>query len=120
MRKALELLARLERQELDHERRSLRKVEAELTETEHEAFFTGLLGDVEEPTAPFEVLDLNSTGVAEAYADVDAETASTVRELARRSGVSTAAVFHLAWALVLSRLTGRDDVVFGSAVSTLS
>lgn len=36
MRKALELLARLERQELDHERQALRKVEAELAEAEHE------------------------------------------------------------------------------------
>ncbi|WP_234365755.1 non-ribosomal peptide synthetase [Streptomyces sp. RTd22] len=85
---------------------------------EHEEFFTGLLGDIDEPTAPYGIHDVrgDGTGIAEARVDVDAALARTVREQARRAGVSPASVCHLAWGLVLSRLTGRSDVVFGSVL----
>ncbi|WP_229699086.1 condensation domain-containing protein, partial [Wenjunlia tyrosinilytica] len=88
------------------------------TQQEHEEFFTGLLGDVDEPTAPFGILDVrgDGTGIAEARVEVDAALAGAVREQARRAGVSSASVCHLAWSLVLSRLTGRSDVVFGTVV----
>ena len=39
-----------------------------------------------------------------------------MRQQAQRHGVSTASLFHLAWALVLSKTTGRDDVVFGTVL----
>ncbi|MGR3937352.1 amino acid adenylation domain-containing protein, partial [Streptomyces sp. BRA346] len=85
---------------------------------EHEEFFRALLGEVDEPTAPYGVLDVrgDGTGIAEARVDVDAALARTVREQARRAGVSPASLSHLAWSLVLSRLTGRADVVFGTVL----
>ncbi|RRQ76901.1 condensation domain-containing protein, partial [Streptomyces griseofuscus] len=57
---------------------------------EHEAFFTTLLGDVTEPTAPFAIVDVrgDGTAVAESRAAVSETTAAAVREAARRLGVS--------------------------------
>ena len=83
---------------------------------EHEAFFRERLGDVDEPTAPFGLLDIRGDGsdIEEVRLPLEAELARQVRQQAQRHGVSTASLFHLAWALVLSKTTGRDDVVFGT------
>ncbi len=85
---------------------------------EHEAFFKNLLGDVIEPTAPFGLADVQSDGtrMVEATRLLDADVAAQVRREARRYGVSAASLFHLAWAWVLSRTAGRDDVVFGTVL----
>ncbi|MFM9272246.1 condensation domain-containing protein, partial [Halomonas elongata] len=86
--------------------------------TEHEAFFRERLSDVEEPTAPFGLLDVRGDGsdVEESRLPLEAGLARQVRQQAQRHGVSTASLFHLAWALVLGRTTGRDDVVFGTVL----
>ncbi|HVY40056.1 MAG TPA: condensation domain-containing protein, partial [Polyangia bacterium] len=85
---------------------------------EHEAFFREMLGEVEEPTAPFELLEVegNGSGVDEFRRLLPAELSAGVRAGARAAGVSTASVMHLAWALVLSRLTGQSRVVFGTVL----
>ncbi|MFJ5219342.1 amino acid adenylation domain-containing protein [Streptomyces sp. NPDC088354] len=90
-----------------------------VSETEHEEFFTTLLGDVDEPTAPFDVLEEHSdgSGLKDAAAVLDADVALRLRQQARRLGIGTAGLFHLAWAQVLARVTGRDDVVFGTVLS---
>ncbi|WP_165978009.1 condensation domain-containing protein, partial [Nonomuraea diastatica] len=58
----------------------------------------------------------DGSGVAQAEITVDDDITARIRDLARRSGVSAAALFHLAWALVVARLTGRDDAVFGTVL----
>ncbi|MET0791229.1 MAG: amino acid adenylation domain-containing protein, partial [Polyangiaceae bacterium] len=44
------------------------------------------------------------------------ESSRGIREQARRAQVSAAALFHLAWALVLAKTTGKSDVVFGTVL----
>ncbi len=85
---------------------------------EHERFFRKLLGDVDETTAPFGLTDVkgDGSGVVEARSLVDADLARRLRKTARALGVSAASVFHLAWALVLARVSGRENVVFGSVL----
>lgn len=89
-----------------------------INQEEHEAFFREQLGDVEEPTAPFGMLDIRGDGgeIEEFRVTLETALAQQVRQQAQRYGVSTASLFHLAWALVLSKTTGRDDVVFGTVL----
>ncbi|WP_405359025.1 non-ribosomal peptide synthase/polyketide synthase [Kitasatospora sp. NBC_00085] len=49
--------------------------------------------------------------------EVDQELSATLAALARRHGLTLNTVVQGAWAALLSRLTGRDDVVFGATVS---
>ena len=85
---------------------------------EHEAFFGQLLGDVQDTTAPFNLLDVRGDGLdAEALRlPLDAALSVQVRQQAQRHGVSAATLFHLAWALVVARTAGKDDVVFGTVL----
>ncbi|HET8657754.1 MAG TPA: amino acid adenylation domain-containing protein [Micromonosporaceae bacterium] len=85
---------------------------------DHEAFFTSMLSDVDEPTAPYGLLraDGEGSGVAEVRLLLDRELSGRLRERSRQLGVSVACVCHLAWAMVLARLAGRDDVVFGTVL----
>jgi amino acid adenylation domain-containing protein/FkbH-like protein len=83
-----------------------------------EAYFRSKLGEIEEPTAPFGLLDIQGDGsrLEEARDVIDLELGHRVRHQARRLGVSTATVFHAAWALVVARTSGRADAVFGSVL----
>jgi amino acid adenylation domain-containing protein len=52
----------------------------------------------------------------EAFCNVDAGLSVKLRALARALGVTVASMCHLAWAMVLARTSGRDDVVFGTVL----
>ncbi|AIG79241.1 Hypothetical protein AJAP_32135 [Amycolatopsis japonica] len=49
--------------------------------------------------------------------ELDAELSVRLMEFTRRHGVTTNTLFQGVWALLLARLTGRDDVVFGTTVA---
>ncbi|HSU17581.1 non-ribosomal peptide synthetase [Longimicrobium sp.] len=83
-----------------------------------EAYFRALLAGVEEPTAPFGLLDVrgDGSGIAEHELWLDDAFSLRLRESARRLGVSAASLCHVAWAQVLARTSGRGDVVFGTVL----
>jgi amino acid adenylation domain-containing protein len=88
------------------------------SEQEHEAFFRKMLGDVTEGTLPFELKNVqgDGSGVEEARILLDQKLSRRIRKRAQESGVSAASVCHLAWARVVAKLSGRDDVVFGTVL----
>ncbi len=89
-----------------------------VSKEEHEAFFRKMLADVEEPTTPFGLFDVqgDGTGIEEACVALDLALAGRVRERARKLGISAASLCHLAWARVLAKVSGREDVVFGTVL----
>jgi len=90
-----------------------------LSRAEHERFFHRLLGDVQEPTAPFGLLFTarrDHVGIKDARMALDPDLARRIRACARALGVSPASVWHVAWALLLGRASDRDDVVFGTVM----
>ncbi|MCG7564124.1 non-ribosomal peptide synthetase [Pseudoalteromonas sp. McH1-42] len=82
-------------------------------------FFTELLGDIDTPTLPFELAQVAGDGnaVVEYTQSLSAAQSELIRTLSKRHQCSPAAVFHLAWAQVLSACCGRDEVVFGTVMS---
>ncbi|NBF06088.1 amino acid adenylation domain-containing protein [Pseudomonas sp. Fl5BN2] len=89
-----------------------------LGQASHAAFFSEYLAQVDEPTLAFElqerpgqVLDHQVAGAL-----LDASLSQRLRTQVRQLGVSAASLFHLAWALVLGRASGREDVLFGTVL----
>ena len=84
----------------------------------HEAYFTQLLSDVAAPTVPFGVQGLRGVSdLREARRALPAELAARIRVRAQASGTTPATLFHVAWAQVVARCSGCDDVVFGTVLS---
>ncbi len=86
-----------------------------------ERFFRQQLADFTEASAPFGLLNAHGDGsdMEEIRETLDPAITSKVREQARRLGVSPARIFHAAWALVVARISSRDDVVFGTVLSSM-
>jgi amino acid adenylation domain-containing protein len=85
---------------------------------EHEAFFRNMLANVDEPTAPYGFANVlgNGSRIDEAASFLESSLARRLFETGQGIGVSIASLFHLAWAQVLARLSGREDVVFGTVL----
>ncbi|WP_146229540.1 non-ribosomal peptide synthetase, partial [Pseudomonas soli] len=89
-----------------------------VSEAEHEAFFRARLGDIDEPSLPFGLREVQGEGLALDEAEVDFEGAryGRLRDQARQLGVSTASLVHLAWARLLGSACAKDQVVFGTVL----
>src|SRR5262249_34723534 len=99
-------------------RNSVAQARLRVSREEHESFFRKMLGDVDETTAPFGLIDIRGDGSAirEARREVHREVSLRLRQRARKLEVSAASLCHLAWAQVLAQVSGRDDVVFGTVL----
>lgn len=94
------------------------QVQQGVSQQEHDEFFRQMLGDVDEPTTPFglhEVLG-DGSGIEEAHLVLADVLALRLRASARRLRVSPASLFHVAWAHVLAKASGRVNVVFGTVL----
>jgi arthrofactin-type cyclic lipopeptide synthetase C len=89
---------------------------AGVSEQEHESFFREMLGAIDEPTLPYGQNLAHDGPAQEAQLTLENTLSHSVRQQARRLGVSAASLMHLAWAQVLGQLSGRDAVVFGTVL----
>ncbi|MCF5396344.1 amino acid adenylation domain-containing protein, partial [Pseudomonas syringae] len=89
-----------------------------VSQADHEVFFRDMLGDIDEPTLPFGLQDVQGDGrdIEEAVLAVDSQLNLRLRAQARQQGVSAASLVHLAWAQVLGKVSDRRDVVFGTVL----
>ena len=85
---------------------------------EHEEYFRRMLGEVEEPTAPFGLKDVQGGGqdIRETQRPLGAALSQRIRAQAKALGVSAASLFHWAWGQVLAKTTGQDEAVFGTVL----
>ncbi|MBC8997309.1 amino acid adenylation domain-containing protein [Pseudomonas sp. N40(2020)] len=88
------------------------------SEAVHEAFFRDMLGDIDEPTLAFGLQDVHGDGrdILDSHAALDAGLGERLREQSRRLGISIASLVHQAWAQVLAKVSGQQDVVFGTVL----
>ncbi|KAK3805044.1 MAG: syringopeptin synthetase C [Benniella sp.] len=84
----------------------------------HKRFFEDMLGDIEEPTFPYGMAEVNHNGaqVTESYSIFPQDLNDRLRFQAKQMGVSLASLCHVAWSLVLARTTGQERIVFGTVL----
>ena len=81
-------------------------------------FFRSMLEDVSETTAPLGLTDnQGNMKISEVVEFVPDKTAESIRTISQRMNNSPAALFHTVFSIVVSSLSGRDDVVFGTVLS---
>ena len=95
----------------------LATLHADDEKAEHRSFFRQMLADVEEPTIPFGLVG-DGNPSTKASVDIDPELSMRIRSVSAASKVSAARLCHLAYALVLAKISGQSDVVFGTVVSS--
>ncbi|MFD3841758.1 amino acid adenylation domain-containing protein [Streptomyces sp. NPDC058642] len=85
--------------------------------TADEAAWRNALDGVTEPTRLAPSAQPGATDLAQARIELPADTGAALTARARSLGVTMNTLVQSAWAILLGRLTGSDDVVFGATVS---
>ncbi|HEY3712493.1 MAG TPA: amino acid adenylation domain-containing protein, partial [Amycolatopsis sp.] len=76
------------------------------------------LADISEPTRLVEKpAGIGERRPSKIHFTMDEQATARVRAVAREHGLTLGTVLHGAWGLLLGRLTGRGDLLFGSTVS---
>lgn len=91
----------------------------QLKENKARNYFEKILGDVVEPTVPYELFDINRDGscILESREFVVDDIAQRIRQLSKQFKFSPASLFHAAFSLVVGACSNKSDVVFGSVMS---
>ncbi|MFK2889501.1 condensation domain-containing protein, partial [Dyella flagellata] len=99
-------------------RNVIAQVRLGLPATEHERFFRDQLADIDEPTLPFGLSDVQRDGAAvlEAHRMLPQDMHDRLRAQARLLNVSLASLCHLAFGQVVSKTSGREQAVFGTVL----
>lgn len=86
---------------------------------ESETYFRSRLGHINEPTMPFSLLDVHGGGLSilEAKMKLNLSQSRKIRAVASQYKVSAATIFHMAWGLVVSECSYREEIVFGTVMS---
>ncbi|WP_408029776.1 AMP-binding protein, partial [Tenacibaculum xiamenense] len=84
-----------------------------------EDYFKALLGDIEEPTYPFNLTNVleNTREIKETEIRLPKELSEKVRAVGIDLGMSPAVIFHAAYGIVVGRCSNSDYALFGSLFS---
>ncbi|KAG0043448.1 hypothetical protein BGZ83_011399, partial [Gryganskiella cystojenkinii] len=84
-----------------------------------ENFFRGMLEGITEPTLPFGLtkVDNGRAQVKESHQVLSQDLNDRLRSLAKQLRVNLATLCHVAWAQVLARTSGQQQVVFATVLS---
>ncbi|WP_072687015.1 non-ribosomal peptide synthetase [Rhodococcus marinonascens] len=81
------------------------------------AVWRGVLADAPEPVEFPNPLSQNQSGIHSIRTQLPPEDTAGLTAMGRARGLTLSTLVHGTWGLVLGRLTGAEDVVFGSTVS---
>jgi hypothetical protein len=92
---------------------------SQVSTDDHDKFFIAMLGDVESPTLPFGLSNAHTNGedITESSLALPQDLNDRLRFHAKQMGVTLASLYYVAWAQVMARTSGQDNVVFGTALS---
>ncbi|AXT32871.1 non-ribosomal peptide synthetase [Pseudoalteromonas tunicata] len=82
-------------------------------------YFRDMLSSYIQPSYPFGLSEINGDGsqIREYKARLSTDQSKQIRSLTQANNMSPAALFHLAWAMVVAACSGQKDVVFGTVLS---
>jgi len=100
-------------------RKVIEQLNQQNSDIEASQFFKKQLKGIDEPTTPFDLVDITGDGldIDEVYYPLPSHIGDELRQVAKEFNVSPAILFHAAWSLVISACSGKEDVVFGTVLS---